>query len=122
MESMEASGYRVRLPGYGGAKVSRRKLRDYLLEHSHPVGGAKALFFARLGFSRARWRLFEVELRRLIRSCPAWAMPPDRHGQKFLVRGTIRGPWRREARVVSVWIVRSPGGVPDLVTVYPWKR
>lgn len=117
---MSVPGYRPRLPRHEEAVLPTRKLRDYLLDPAHPVGRSKAHFLGMLGFSRQRWSVLEHELRALIAREPAWAMPVGPYGQKFIVRGTIRGPWRREARIVTVWIVRDEGA-PRLVTAYPWK-
>lgn len=118
---MSGSGFHERLPCHTRARIPVAKLRDYLLDPDHPVGGSKARFFLPLGFSRSRWRALERELRNLILREPAWAMPPTEHGQKFHVRGTILGPWRREARLVTVWIVRTGEDAPRFVTAYPWK-
>jgi hypothetical protein len=117
---MCAPGYCSRLPRHREAVLDPRKLRDYLLDLEHPVGRSKANYLARVGFSRTRWRTLERELRRLIAREPAWAMPPGLYGQEFVVRGTIRGPWRREARLVTVWI-SADQGAPRLVTAHPWR-
>lgn len=90
-----------------------------MLSTSHPDGRAKALFFARLGYSPKRWRDLERDLRGLLARSLARALSPSRYGQKYMVRGTIRGPWGRSARIVTIWIVTSPGSPPRFVTAYP---
>ena len=40
-------------------------------------------------------------------------------GQRYVVRGILRGPVRREAGVVTVWIVPTGEDVPRLLTAYP---
>jgi hypothetical protein len=45
----------VKLPGAERAIVDAAKARDYLLSPEHPVGRAKARFFAALGFRREGW-------------------------------------------------------------------
>ena len=49
------------------------------------------------------------------------AVPGERtrHGQKFEVRGRLRGTSGRGALVVTVWIVPAVGEPPRLVTAYP---
>ncbi len=116
---MASVGFHARLPRYEEALIPASKLRDYLLDPDHPVGGPKAIFFARLGFAPRRCSLFEDELRQLISREPAWAFPIGPHGQKFRVSGTIRGPWRRSARIVTYWIVSASESPPRLVTAYP---
>jgi len=41
------------------------------------------------------------------------------YGQKYIVRGDLRGPSGRTARIISVWIVRRGDTVPRFVTAYP---
>jgi len=43
------------LPNADRALVEERKLRDYLLSPSHPVGRFKAALFAQLGYSQEDW-------------------------------------------------------------------
>ena len=111
-----------RLPRHREAVIPPAKLRDYLLSTSHPDGRSKALFFARLGYSPKRWRDLDGGLRRLIARNRARAHSLTPYGQKYLVRGTIRGPWGRSARIVTIWIVTSPGNPPRFVTAYPASR
>ena len=40
-------------------------------------------------------------------------------GQKYVVRGIVRGPAGRAAAVVTAWIVLRGEDVPRLVTAYP---
>ena len=41
------------------------------------------------------------------------------YGQKYLVRGILKGPSGRAAEVVTVWIIQSGEGVPRFVTAFP---
>lgn len=116
---MASVGFHARLPRHEDALIPVSKLRDYLLDPNHPVGRPKAIFFARLGFAPTRWRRFAAELRRLVAREPAWALPAGPHGQKFQVCGTIRGPWRQSASLVTYWIVGTPESPPRFVTAYP---
>jgi hypothetical protein len=50
----------LKLPNPRSLRVDRDKIVEYLLNHEHPEGRAKALFFERVGFQRwrgKRWRL-----------------------------------------------------------------
>lgn len=116
---MASSGYLARLPRHESALIPTPKLRDYLLDLEHPVGRHKALYLARLGFSRRGWSALEAEIRSLIAREPAWAFPVGPHGQKLRVRGTIRGPWRHSGSLVTFWILETPESVPRFVTAYP---
>lgn len=116
---MASVGFHARLPCHEEALIPVAKLCDYLLDPNHPVGRPKAIFFARLGFGPGRWVPFDRELRKLISREPAWAFPIGPHGQKFQVWGTIRGPWKRSAKIVTYWIIRAPARAPRFVTAYP---
>ena len=108
-----------RLPSLDRAEIPPAKLRDYLLNPEHPVGRDKARFFAGLGFQRVRW----VELHWALLSHAAAGevqVPPlGRFGQKYLVRGSIRGPNGGSALLVAVWIIADPTAGPRFVTAYP---
>jgi len=41
------------------------------------------------------------------------------YGQKYEIRGTLRGASGRSARVLTVWIVRFGADVPQFVTAIP---
>ena len=108
----------MKLPNAEHAVVDPAKVRDYLLSPEHPVGRTKARVFAVLGFRRAEWPALRDALlaHALGEAEPAGGGP---HGQKYAVRGILRGPAGREAPVVSVWIVLAGEGAPRLVTAYP---
>jgi hypothetical protein len=107
------------LPSLDRAEIPPAKLRDYLLNPEHPVGRDKARFFAGLGFERARW----VELRTALLSHAALGqvhvLPLGKFGQKYLVRGSIRGPNGGSALLLAVWNITDPAAGPRLVTAYP---
>jgi hypothetical protein len=109
----------TRLPLAERVVIDPRKLKDYLLSPDHQVGGPKAAFFARLGFSRSNWRRLEIKLRRLAREVDAELGERTPFGQKYVVRGMITGLTGRRAEVIAVWIVEETGEAPRLVTVYP---
>jgi hypothetical protein len=106
------------MPGAERAVVDMAKVRNYLLSPEHPVGSAKARFFAQLGFDRTRWTALRDQL---IGLALEDATPAERStfGQKFVVRGMIRGPRGRSAAVLAIWIVRAGEDFPRLVTAYP---
>jgi filamentous hemagglutinin len=109
----------VKLPHADRAVVDERKVRDYLLSRAHPIGRFKAAFFARAGFEAENWFDLVSQLREL--AVREDAIPGDttEHGTKYMISGTLKGPRGPELEVTSVWIVRTPGGAPRLVTVYP---
>jgi hypothetical protein len=109
----------VKLPNYKEAIVDERKLRDYLLSGSHPVGRFKARFFAGIGFSSEDWSVLQRELQQVAVAGEAQLVQESTFGRKYLVLGTVTGPKGRTAEVATIWIVRSGDDAPRRVTVYP---
>jgi hypothetical protein len=109
----------MRLPNADRAAVDPAKVRDYLLSPEHPVGRAKARVFAALGYARADWPALRGALLALAREGEAEPGEATAFGQKWTVRGTLRGPAGRAAPVVTAWIVLAGEEVPRLVTAYP---
>ena len=111
----------MRLPEADRAVIDAAKIRDYLLAPSHPVGRFKAAFFFGLGYSRDSWGRLEVDLRGLAISGDAVPGQAIEYGQKYEVRGTLKGPAGHMAQVVTVWIVATGDNIPRFVTAYPGK-
>jgi Domain of unknown function (DUF6883) len=109
----------VRVPNHRKAIVEERKVRDYLLSGSHPVGRFKARFFAGLGFDSENWSTLQGELRQVAARGEAQLVQESMFGRKYLVLGTVTGPKGRTAEVATIWIIRSGDDTPRLVTVYP---
>lgn len=109
----------MKLPNCKKAIVDERKLRDYLLSGSHPVGRFKARFFAGVGFSSEDWLALRGEIRQVAVRGEAQLVQESTFGRKYLVLGTITGPKGRTAEVATIWIIRSEDDTPQLVTVYP---
>ena len=109
----------MKLPNGGKAIIDERKIREYLVSRSHPVGRFKAKFFASLGFGPGNWQVLAAAILRLATNNDAQLVEDNDHGRKYLVSGTLTGLQERSAEVVSVWIVRVGDDIPRLVTVYP---
>ncbi len=112
----------MKLPDAERAVVDARKVRDYLLSTSHPIGRFKAAFFMDLGYSRSAWQELADDLRRLAMTEDAVPAGESRYGQKYEVRGMLKGMSGRAAAVVMVWIVPAAGEPPRLVTAYPGEE
>ena len=55
----------MKLPAGGNVLIEERKVLDYLLSRSHPVGRFKARVFAALGFESRDVEAFIAEIRRI---------------------------------------------------------
>jgi hypothetical protein len=113
------SGKQMNLPNGNAATVDERKVRDYLLSTSHPVGRFKARFFDSLGFVAENWQDLARAILELATQGDAQLVQDNELGSKYLVAGALTGPQGRSVDVVSVWIIRTGSDTPRLVTVYP---
>ena len=114
----------MRLPNVERAVVEPAKVRDYLLAPDHPVGGAKARFFAALGFTRDGWPLLRDALLAVAFGHDAEPGEATVFGQKYSCavssRGRAAGPLgadrldrpRRGGRAPAR--VRLPRGAPPM--------
>ena len=109
----------MKLPNHDRAVVDERKIREYLVSPSHPVGRFKAKFLAGIGFGPENWQVLAAAILGLVATSDAQLLIESEYGRKYLVPGVLTGPHGRSAEVASVWIIRSGDDVPRLVTVYP---
>lgn len=109
----------MNLPGAAEAIVDDAKVRDYLLSREHPVGRFKAKFFSGLGYTRDQWQKLQQDLVALGRSGVAERGQRSVFGQKYEVRGSLKGPSGGRAAVVTVWIVLEGDKSPRFVTAFP---
>jgi hypothetical protein len=109
----------MKLPNCENATIDERKVREYLLSTSHPVGRFKAKFFAGIGFDPDDWQALAGAVGELAANGDAQLVQDNEHGRKYLALGVLTGPQGRSAEVVSVWIVRAGSDRPRLVTEYP---
>jgi len=83
------------------------------------VGHFKAAFFARLGFTAECWQELRTELERVALQGQAEIGERTEYGQKYIVRGTIRGTLGRRSQILTVWIILHGEEIPRFVTAYP---
>ena len=108
----------MRLPNADRADVDVRKLTDYCLSPTHPVGKHKAaLFRATLGLTAADAGVLRDMLRHAAASGEAVAGPADEFGQRFAIDFEATTP-AGSATVRSAWIVPVGDDVPRLTTCY----
>ncbi|MEX0874712.1 MAG: DUF6883 domain-containing protein [Actinomycetota bacterium] len=107
------------LPGVANAVIEPRKLRDYLLSHTHPLGRTKGEFFAGLGYTRETWAVLAADLRKLAEQAEATEVATTAFGAKYEVRGEVTGPNGQRAVIVTAWIILVEEDFPRFVTAYP---
>ena len=87
------------------AIVTEEKVRDYLLNPSHPIGGSKAVWFASIGYSIENWQDLIDDLMLLAGSVEDFVAKPSPFGVKYEVIGKIGRPGHHPADVITVWMV-----------------
>ena len=100
------------------AIVAEEKVRDYLLNFKHPIGGPKARWFVTLGYTIDNWQDLVNDLRWLVETADDFVAKPSPFGVKYEVRGELGRPGYRLATVLTVWIVDG-NAAPRLITAYP---
>ena len=102
------------------AVISVEKLRDYLL--TEQPRGDKSQFLALAGYTRANpWQL-ERDLREQVLERDAEPLPPRGYGDRFEIRGKLRGPNGMELPVRTIWMREFQSGVVKFITLIPLTR
>lgn len=112
------------LPDADRAIIKDDKVRLYLLNPEHEVGGPKArVFRATLGFTQEHWRELAAVLHDGVQTCPVIKVQPGYDGGlECYVVIDVQGPNGAERPVMTQWHVPRDGSAPHLVTAYVKKR
>jgi hypothetical protein len=108
----------MRLPNADRVAVDVRKVAEYLLSSTHPVGRHKARYFIALGFSNADTGAFIAEIRRIAATEDVASIEDTQFGRKYTVVGQLTGA-AATAEVETVWIQEHGQPFVRLVTVLP---
>jgi hypothetical protein len=109
----------MNIPNAANCIVESEKVRDYLLNLSHPAGKGKTAFFTAMGFRQQTWEALAMALRQMVRHSPVTISMTSRHGQKYIVDDALVTPNLQMPRIRTVWVVDSGTDRPRLVTAYP---
>ncbi|MCI0335187.1 MAG: hypothetical protein L0228_18415 [Planctomycetes bacterium] len=108
----------MKLPNGEGAVLDVEKLTEYCLNPDHPRGKHKArVFRAACGFTAENAELMREQLLEAAADEDAIQVPPDVHGQRYVIECLLSGPTGR-ARVRAAWIVRPGEDFPRFVSAY----
>ena len=75
--------------------------------------------FRGVGYERNRWARLRDDLKELARTADFVLANDDEFGRRFYGRGHLATPSGQPLRLVTVWLIRSEGGAPRLITAYP---
>lgn len=106
----------MKLPRADEVRIDERKMRDYLLSKTHPVGRFKARVFGALGFDESMVDAFSAEVRRIAAAGEVSEVQDTEFARKYTVPGDLKGP-AGSAQVLTVWIQEPGHADVRLVTV-----
>jgi hypothetical protein len=101
--------------------IEPRKLKQYLLDVMHPVGGSKARFFVQHGFSPDEPETFETALLEHANVRDVEEIAERTYGRNHVVVCNISTPDGRNPCVKVVWSSQPGSRAKRLVTAYPAK-
>ena len=108
----------MKLPQAESVEIDARKVRDYLLSPTHPVGRFKARVFAAVGFDETKADDLTAELRRIAAAGEVLEIEESEYGRKYTVPGDLAGS-AGSLQVLTVWIQEPGRAQVRLVTVRP---
>ena len=109
----------MKLPNASLITVEREKVTQYLLNAEHRYGASKARFFARFGFSLAKWETLALALQEHGQHYEVSRVTETTFGPRYEVEGELKTPDGRNPRVRSVWQGDHGMVAPRLITAYP---
>ncbi len=109
------------IPDAESAFVPPEKVSKYLLDPTHPIGGAKARWFLSLGYETDNPDRLATDLLEVVHDSSDFEMEETLFGVKYVVRGQLETPNGDLASVVTVWITEIAVSSPRLVTAYPGR-
>lgn len=109
----------MKLPNSDSAYIASRKLKEYLLSESYPIGRSKAKFSRSPGFDEKNFNLLERGLTTIVRSQEIKEIESSPHGTKYIIEGFIGTPSGNQVQIRTVWIIETGEARPRFVTAYP---
>jgi len=116
------SAAQMKLPNTDNLVVEREKILDYLLNPRHRLGGSKARFFDRFGFTPEHWQQLAEALRIHGQTHEVRRSRQTGFGPRFEVEGRINAPDGRSPNVRTVWQHDHGAVAPRLITAYPLEE
>lgn len=108
----------MKLPGGDNVEIDQRKLTEYALSPTHPIGKHKARLFAlKLGLTRDDAPVVIAAFRAAAASKDAIPTERDAWGQRYSIDFLFRFG-QRSAMLTSGWIVPADGSPTHLTSVY----
>lgn len=108
----------MKLPNCNKVVVELRKLREYCLSDSHPVGKHKAkIFQAALNLDSNDAEELRIAVLKVAIECDAIPGEDDRYGKRYTI-DFIFSKFEKKATIRSCWIFLNNENFPRLTTCY----
>jgi len=102
-------------------EVESKKLVDYLISLTHPVGRSKAKFFRSVGFNDDCVDILQSRLEAIARSGKVVERIDTPHGAKCVIDGVLDTPSGNGVTIQTVWM-ETQNKVLRFVTAYPARE
>jgi hypothetical protein len=100
--------------------IAREKITEYLLKEREDDDKSK--FLGRAGYSLISPDQFEKDLRQQILVLEADLSEKDEYGDKYQIRGELKGPNNIALKVVTIWMHENAVDVWKFITLFPDKK
>lgn len=108
----------MKIPNNNLSFVADNKIKDYLLNESHPEGMSKAKFFKHFGFNLSNIETFKESLKQHSIDRDIEKTVENNFGVKYMLKCEIETPDKRNPCIISVWLVEKGQQQPVLITAY----
>jgi hypothetical protein len=102
------------------AVISMEKLANYLL--TELPRGDKSRFLAEAGYTRVNAEQLQRDLREQILSLDATPLPTRGYGERYEIRGRLRGPNGMTLLVRTIWMREFATDAVKFITLIPLRR
>lgn len=93
----------MRLPQYENVTIAQRKMTEYLLSLTHPIGRSKARYFLRHGFSLEAGQELADALKRHAAENDVVEILQTPRGVSYTVEGELATPSGDRPRLRVIW-------------------
>ncbi|MBI1821723.1 MAG: hypothetical protein HY036_06110 [Nitrospirae bacterium] len=109
----------MKLPNSEFAEFDIRKLNEYLLSATHPIGRSKSVFFSEIGCNKNNTEALKQVLLNIAKNGMVLEKSETAHGTKYIIDGLISSPKGNKKALRTVWIIDKGHDHPRFVTAYP---
>lgn len=109
----------MQLPNRANAYISPKKLREYLLSDTHPVGRFKSKVFTSVGFTEHNINGLIEGLLAIAHTNEVREVSQGTYGKKYILDGALLAPRGTLLQVRTVWMIDAGETNPRFVTAYP---